>query len=114
MNSCKTPAATLCITGAIMLLIGCDQPTTEAAESAKPTPAEVHTCTMMPTEELRRLASAVDTEAQFCLARRLEKSGEGAANLGEAVTWYSKAAESNHVGALLNLAAMYFDGRGVV
>jgi TPR repeat protein len=64
-------------------------------------------------DELLQRAGAGDDQAQFYLARRLEQGTGVAADPSAAARWYLAALRKNHIGATLNLAAMYVDGRGV-
>lgn len=60
-----------------------------------------------------RAAQAGDAESRFIMGRRVER-GEGLPSFPlEAARWYRLAADSGHVAAMLRLADMYFDGRGV-
>lgn len=63
--------------------------------------------------ELRRLAESGDAVAQFTLARRLQIDGKSTADIEAVVHWYSQAVAQNNIPAMLNLAAMYYDGQDI-
>ncbi len=66
-----------------------------------------------PFEEIKAKANTGDAEAQFQLGRRYDR-GEGVAkDQVEAVKWYRKAAEQDHLKAQYNLAMCYEAGEGV-
>lgn len=63
-------------------------------------------------EWYRRAAEIGDPEAQFQMGAVLCDGGQGA-GCREAADWYLRAAEGGHLGAMNNLSALYFEGRGV-
>ncbi len=65
-------------------------------------------------ETLQSRADGGNADAQFQLGLRYA-SGQGAAqDYGNAIQWYGKAAEQNHVLAQFNLGVMYANGHGVL
>lgn len=68
---------------------------------------------IMDISSLTDQASQGNTQAQFFLAKRLQK-GEGVAkDAAKAVYWYTRAAEQDIAPAQLNLGIMYLRGEGV-
>ncbi|MDA1277558.1 MAG: tetratricopeptide repeat protein [Verrucomicrobia bacterium] len=67
-----------------------------------------------PLPSTKTKAENGDAEAQFDLAVMLA-CGEGEArDYGQAIHWYTKAADQDHSMAQLNLGMMYSQGQGVV
>lgn len=68
---------------------------------------------LMDINTLTAQAQSGNQQAQFFLAKRLQK-GEGVAiNASQAIYWYTRAAEQNIAPAQLNLGIMYLRGEGV-
>ena len=63
--------------------------------------------------DLRALAEAGDTEAQYNLGLRYANGDGVSQDDAVAVTWYRLAAEQGHARAQITLGAMYDAGRGV-
>ncbi|WP_137935780.1 Sel1-like repeat-containing protein kinase family protein [Chitinivorax sp. B] len=66
-----------------------------------------------PLQGLKQRAEAGDAQAQLDLATAYRNGKEIASNLGEAVTWYRKAAEQNLAEAQATLGFLYMTGKGV-
>lgn len=67
----------------------------------------------MDIQSLTNQAAAGSQEAQFFLAKRLQRGQGVAKNPALAIYWYTRAAEKNIAPAQLNLGIMYLRGEGV-
>lgn len=84
-----------------------------SAELTANIPLDTSRFEMMSVSDLSARAAQGNDHAQFYLAKRLQK-GEGIAkNTGQAIQWYTKAADQGVAPAQLNLAIMYLRGEGV-
>lgn len=63
--------------------------------------------------EIRKIAKDGDTEAQWEVARRLEKGIGVRADLKRAIRWYSKSAAKGHVRAQYRMGKLCGEGEGV-
>lgn len=67
----------------------------------------------MDINTLTNQAASGSQQAQFFLAKRLQKGQGVAKDASKAVYWYTRAAEKNIAPAQLNLGIMYLRGEGV-
>jgi len=66
----------------------------------------------MTTDELRRAASSGDTEAAFALAQAYAFGRGIPKSMDSAKVWFDAAARRGHVGAMINLGAIHYNGIG--
>lgn len=76
-------------------------------------PLDISRFERMDNETLTQYASSGNTQAQFFLAKRLQKGQGIMRNANNAIYWYTRAAEQNIAPAQLNLGIMYLRGEGV-
>ncbi|OPH37569.1 tetratricopeptide repeat protein [Moraxella atlantae] len=105
----KRAALTLTIVGAPALSIS----TTAHAELISNVPLDKSRFDIMPIGQLMASAQQGDQQAQFFLAKRLQKGQGVVQNFQQAIQWYTIAARQNIAPAQLNLAMMYIRGEGV-
>lgn len=105
----KRAALTLTIVGAPALSIS----TTAHAELISNVPLDKSRFDIMPIGQLMAIAQQGDQQAQFFLAKRLQKGQGVVQNFQQAIQWYTIAARQNIAPAQLNLAMMYIRGEGV-
>lgn len=105
----KRAALTLAIVGAPVVTLT----TTAHAELISNVPLDKSRFDFMPIGQLMASAQQGDQQAQFFLAKRLQKGQGVVQNFQQAMQWYTIAARQNIAPAQLNLAMMYIRGEGV-
>lgn len=94
-------------------IVGLAIATTAHADLVANVPLDSSRYELMDIGMLSSWAQNNNQQAQFFLAKRLQK-GEGVArNAQQAAYWYTRAAEQNIAPAQLNLGIMYLRGEGV-
>lgn len=83
------------------------------AELISNVPLDVSRFELMDMTSLSAQAATGNTQAQFFLAKRLQKGQGTAVDAKAAAHWYTKAAEQGIAPAQLNLGIMYLRGEGV-
>lgn len=104
LQSCTLIAA---LTGATLIA------STANAELIANIPLDTSRFERMDNATLTQYASQGNTQAQFFLAKRLQKGHGITRDAGNAVYWYTRAAEQGIAPAQLNLGIMYLRGEGV-
>ncbi|WP_434353459.1 tetratricopeptide repeat protein [Psychrobacter sp. HD31] len=84
-----------------------------SAELSSNVSLDVSRFDVISVDELTRYAKKGSDQAQFYLAKRLQKGIGVERNTSKAVKWYTKAAEQGVTPAQLNLGMMYAIGDGV-
>lgn len=92
------------------VLASSQPPKSEAASSAAASSPAIETATF---DQLRQMAEKGDPAAQNAFGLRYATGDGVRLNEGEAVRWFTKAAEQGFVPAQSKLGAIYFSGRGV-
>jgi TPR repeat protein len=101
--------ASVVVAAACLLSAGCDSASDKSRNAAEPS----HT--QSSTTSTASVPQSVSTDADAAFAQGVKfHLGEGQPiDLAKAAEWYTKAADAGHIGAVKNLAALYYEGKGV-